>query len=195
MLRTYLAVGLVAFLLALTLGFLLIPLLKRLKFGQNILSYVKEHASKSGTPTFGGLIFIPSAVLACLLLLKDVSRDFWVVVIIGLAYMCVGVMDDLLKKIHRENKGLSGWQKLFFQTAVALFAGLYCMKNGASEMELPFLGVVVEMGFWTLPISIFVFLVNKIKFLVLLIKGSGRIFINVVRGVYVHPRLHINCHI
>lgn len=152
------AVGLVAFLLALTIGVLLIPLLKRLKFGQNILSYVKEHASKSGTPTFGGLIFIPAAILACLPFLTGASRDFWVVVAIGLAYMLVGIMDDLLKKIHRENKGLSGWQKLFFQTAVAVFAGMYCMKNGASRMEIPFLGGSVEMGFWTLPISVFVFL-------------------------------------
>ena len=158
MLKIYLAVGIVAFLLSLTLGFLLIPLLRRLKFGQNILSYVKEHAGKSGTPTFGGLIFIPSAILACLLFSAKGNRDFWVAVAIGLAYMIVGVMDDTLKKIHRENKGLTGWQKLFFQTVVAVFAGLYCMQNGASRMGIPFFGVTVEMGWWTLPIAVFVFL-------------------------------------
>ena len=34
------------------------PLLKRLKAGQYILGYVKEHKSKNGTPTMGGLAFI-----------------------------------------------------------------------------------------------------------------------------------------
>ncbi len=158
MLEIYLAVAVVAFFISLTIGFILIPLLKRLKFGQNILSYVKEHACKSGTPTFGGLIFIPSAIVACLPFLMGGHRDFLVAVTIGLAYMLVGIMDDALKKIHRENKGLTGWQKLFFQTAVAVFAGFYCMQTGASRMEIPFWGKTVEMGFWTLPISVFVFL-------------------------------------
>lgn len=150
--------ALLAFGASLVLGFLLIPLLKRLRFGQNILSYVKEHAGKSGTPTFGGLIFLPASILVCLPFLDGVGRDFWVAVSIGFSYMVVGIMDDALKKIHRENKGLTGWQKLFFQTVVAVFAGLYCMKSGASRMELPFMGRSIEFGFWTLPVSVFVFL-------------------------------------
>ena len=158
MIKVYLSVGLVAFCLSLTLGFVLIPLLKRLRFGQNILSYVKEHAGKSGTPTFGGLIFLPTAIVACLPFLERAGRDFWVAASIGIAYMFVGLMDDALKKIHRENKGLTALQKLFFQTAVAVFAGFYCMKSGASRMEIPFWGQSVEMGFWTLPFSVLVFL-------------------------------------
>jgi len=157
--KTFLAVALVAFFLALALGFLLIPLLGRLHAGQNILSYVKEHAKKSGTPTFGGIIFLPAAVVACLpFLAKEGIRDFWVAVAIGIAYMLVGVIDDLLKKIHRENQGLSAMQKLLFQTAVALFAGIYCVRSGASRLEIPFSGRWVEIGWWTLPLSVFVFL-------------------------------------
>ena len=159
MMKTFLAVALVAFFLALALGFLLIPLLKRLHAGQNILSYVKEHAKKSGTPTFGGIIFLPAAVAACLpFLVKDGSRDFWVAVAIGIAYMLVGVIDDALKKLHKENKGLSAMQKLLFQTAVAVFAGIYCVRSGTSRLEIPFGGHSVEIGWWTLPLSVFVFL-------------------------------------
>ena len=45
-------------------GILVIPTLKKLKAGQPILSYVKEHESKSGTPTMGGLFLILSLIIA-----------------------------------------------------------------------------------------------------------------------------------
>ncbi len=44
-------------------GLLVIPLLKKLKAGQPVLKYVSEHKAKNGTPTMGGLFFIPSAGL------------------------------------------------------------------------------------------------------------------------------------
>lgn len=47
----YLLAALIAFLLCVALLFLLLPLLKRKKAGQEILEYVKEHSYKSGTPT------------------------------------------------------------------------------------------------------------------------------------------------
>ena len=56
--KNYLAAALVAFLLSLVFCLLLIPVLRKLKAGQNILSYVKEHKGKSGTPTMGGLAFV-----------------------------------------------------------------------------------------------------------------------------------------
>ena len=53
---------LIAFVMAVVAGLFLIPWLRRLKAGQSILKYVDMHATKAGTPTMGGLIFIlPSA--------------------------------------------------------------------------------------------------------------------------------------
>ena len=49
----------VGFIIAVILGLLLIPVLKRINFGQRISEYVGEsHRKKEGTPTMGGLIFI-----------------------------------------------------------------------------------------------------------------------------------------
>ena len=48
--------------LSVALGFLIIPLLRRLKAGQNILGYVDNHAQKAGTSTMGGFIFAISTV-------------------------------------------------------------------------------------------------------------------------------------
>ncbi|MDE7306861.1 MAG: hypothetical protein K2N33_05665 [Clostridia bacterium] len=51
----------------------LLPLLKRLKAGQYILGYVKEHKDKGGTPTMGGLAFIAAIITVglCMLGIKD----------------------------------------------------------------------------------------------------------------------------
>jgi phospho-N-acetylmuramoyl-pentapeptide-transferase len=153
-----LVVALLAFGIALVLCLLLIPLLRRLKAGQNVLSYVKEHQGKSGTPTFGGLAFLPAAAIACLPFLGKLERNFAVVCVIGLSYMGVGFLDDLLKKLHHENKGLSAWQKLSFQTVVAVLAGYYCVRSGQSRMEIPFGLGAIELGWWMLPFSVFVYL-------------------------------------
>ena len=156
--KEYVGVALLAFGIAFTLCLLLIPLLRRMKAGQNVLSYVKEHQGKSGTPTFGGLAFLPASVLACLPFSGGFNRNFAVVCVIGLAYMGVGFLDDLLKKLHHENKGLSAWQKLAFQTVVALLAGYYCVRSGQSRLEIPFGLGTIELGWWMLPFSVFVFL-------------------------------------
>ena len=55
--KTASAAALAAFFLSLVLCLLITPLLRRLKAGQYILGYVKEHKDKSGTPTMGGLTF------------------------------------------------------------------------------------------------------------------------------------------
>ena len=63
----------IAFLATLALTMLILPLLKRLKAGQYILGYVKEHKDKGGTPTMGGLAFIAViiAVGLCMLGVKN----------------------------------------------------------------------------------------------------------------------------
>ena len=52
------------FISSVVLGFILIPILKKLRMGQRISSYVSDrHQLKEGTPTFGGLIFILPTLL------------------------------------------------------------------------------------------------------------------------------------
>ena len=62
-----------AFCASLILLMIILPLLKRLKAGQYILGYVKEHKDKGGTPTMGGLAFI-TAIIAVGLIISGV-RD------------------------------------------------------------------------------------------------------------------------
>ncbi len=156
--QTYLLAALVAFFISLIFCLVLIPVLRRFKAGQNILVYVKEHKSKGGTPTMGGLAFITAATLAASLFVRKADRSFVITLAIGLSYMAVGLLDDLLKRKHKENLGLRAWQKFAFQTAIAVAAGCYCIRADLTKLHLPFLGTSIELGLWTLPLAVFVFL-------------------------------------
>lgn len=156
--KTYVAVALAAFGCSLLFCLVLIPILKKIGAGQNILSYVKEHHNKNGTPTMGGLAFVTAAVLATLCFLGKLTRPAAVSVAVGLAYMAVGFLDDTLKKLRRQNLGLKAWQKLLFQAMVATFSGIYALKSGFTRLHVPFFNVTVELGGWAFLWSIFVFL-------------------------------------
>ena len=62
---TTLIIALVAFAVTLLLGYVVIPYLKKLKFGQTILEEGPNwHKSKQGTPTMGGIMFIIGVIIA-----------------------------------------------------------------------------------------------------------------------------------
>lgn len=156
--KTYLSVSLTAFGISFLFCLLLIPVLKKIGAGQNILSYVKEHQIKSGTPTMGGLAFILAACLSSFLFLGRLTRPAAVTLAVGLAYMTVGFLDDILKKIRRKNLGLKAWQKLLFQAMVAAFSGIYALKSGFTSLHVPFFNVTVELGNWAFLWTFFVFI-------------------------------------
>ena len=92
---------LIAFIFAVITGLILIPWLRRIKAGQSILKYVDMHASKSGTPTMGGLIFIlPIILIAGLFISWDTPLCF-IVLVASCCYGVVGFLDDFLKIKHR----------------------------------------------------------------------------------------------
>lgn len=155
--KTYLSAALVAFGLSFVFLLVLIPVLRRIKVGQNILSYVKEHKSKGGTPTMGGIAFVLAAFFAAVWFIRGASRDVILSLVVGLAYMCVGIVDDCLKRAHKENLGLRAWQKFLFQLAIALLCGIYCLRAGGAELYIPFTGKSVFIGWWILPLAVVAF--------------------------------------
>ena len=165
MMKNYLAAASVAFSLSFVFCLILIPVLRKLKAGQNILSYLKEHKGKSGTPTMGGLAFILSAVLTASIFVKKIDRATIVALTVGIAYLLVGFLDDFLKKKHKENLGLKAWQKALFQTFAAVFAGIFCVRAGLTHLNVPFTHKSFNIGWGMLPLAVFVFLatVNSVN--------------------------------
>ena len=59
------------FILSIVAGLILIPLLKKIKAGQNVSTTIGErHLKKNGTPTLGGLIFIIPTIVTLILLMQ-----------------------------------------------------------------------------------------------------------------------------
>lgn len=107
------------------LGHFLIPVLRRLKVGQSIRSDGPQaHLGKAGTPTMGGLMFIPVMVILCLFM-KDKTAELGIWVYSFLAFGLIGLLDDTAKLRHHENKGLSGRQKLVGQFAAVAILLLF----------------------------------------------------------------------
>lgn len=162
MVKIYLWTAIVAFLLSFVFCIVLIPILKRLKAGQNILVYVKEHKTKSGTPTMGGIAFIAAAILAAVIFIgktgKGEGKTLLITIAVGVSYMIVGLLDDFLKKRRKENLGLRAWQKFSFQFLIAVFCGIYCLRAGLTRIYLPFTSRSFDFGWWIVPFAVFVFL-------------------------------------
>ena len=150
--------SLTAFFFSILGYFLLIPALKKLKAGQNILSYVEEHHKKSGTPTMGGVVFITASIIASLCFIKTLDRTLIVTLVIGFSYMLIGMLDDALKMKRKENLGLTALQKIVFQTSVAVLATVYALKSGLTTLNIPFLNNKLQLNGWIIPVGVFVFL-------------------------------------
>ena len=70
--------------ISLVLGPITIPLLRRLKFGQNIREDgPKTHLKKAGTPTMGGVIFILSTTIAMFIVSRSLT-DKGMILLLGL---------------------------------------------------------------------------------------------------------------
>jgi len=134
------------------LGFLLIPLLKRLKFGQTVREDgPQSHLYKTGIPTLGGFIFIiPVTTIA--FLYTDNIRHMGTMIAAIAAFTMVGFVDDLLKIIRKKNDGLTAMQKsiaLFVISAVySVFSVLY--TTAANKMIIPFsaMGETITIPVW-----------------------------------------------
>ncbi|MGG4035352.1 phospho-N-acetylmuramoyl-pentapeptide-transferase [Paenibacillus cisolokensis] len=114
----------VSFLLAVLLGPLFIPLLRRLKFGQQIREEgPQSHQKKKGTPTMGGIIIL-LAILLSFLRFSDKTGDFWVLLVAALGFGLVGFLDDYIKIVFKRSLGLTARQKLFGQL---LFGIIVCV--------------------------------------------------------------------
>lgn len=147
-----------AFLASTALIMLLLPLLRKLKAGQYILGYVKEHKSKGGTPTMGGLAFICAIIVVGFCTLGFKTGEVNLTLAITGGFMVVGFLDDFLKIYHRENEGLKPYQKIIFQVAISLIAGLYCYFNGLTFVNIPFVGKSFDIDWGIILLVIFVFL-------------------------------------
>lgn len=99
--------------ISLVLGPITIPLLRRLKFGQNIREDgPKTHLKKAGTPTMGGVIFILSTTIAMFIVSRSLTDKGMIALYSLIAFGFIGFLDDILKILKKQSEGLKAWQKM-----------------------------------------------------------------------------------
>lgn len=157
--KTYLILALCGFAASFLLILCIMPLLKKLKAGQYILGYVKEHYKKSGTPTMGGLAFITATIVVAVIYYRFSDRIVNLTLVTVTGFMLVGFIDDFLKIYHKENEGLKPYQKIIFQSAIAVIAAVFCYLNGLTLLYVPFGGgLCFDIGWGVIPLVLFIFL-------------------------------------
>lgn len=178
-----LAVGL-SFLLAFLLGFVVIPWLRKLHFGQTILEIGPAwHKAKQGTPVMGGFMFIVSTLVAFaavlvtdhflggqLLTAGTVVSDslkikIFAGILLALGFGLIGFADDYIKVVKKRNLGLTIRQKSIAQILLMLaYLGALYM-SGNTYMTVPFVGNV-DLGFffWIFGLAVIYATVNAVNF-------------------------------
>lgn len=168
------------------LGFVMVPWLRRLKFGQTILEIgPKWHKSKQGTPTMGGLMFIIGVCAAVAvtfatdkvmggditgtgsLIPTELYTKLWSGLIMALSFGFLGFVDDYLKVVKHQNLGLTIKEKTVAQLAISVcyLVSIYMGTNGAPFMFVPFVGMI-NLGFfyWIFGVIIIYAAVNAVNF-------------------------------
>jgi phospho-N-acetylmuramoyl-pentapeptide-transferase len=136
------------------LGFWVVPLLRALKAGQVIRQEGPQaHLKKAGTPTMGGVFFVPAAVLVALIW-TGFNANVLAVSLLTLAYGAIGLLDDWQILLKKSNKGISPRMKLALQVSFALLFCFWLFFNQPTDVTkvlLPF-GLALPFGglFWLL---------------------------------------------
>ncbi len=142
-------VALSAFIIAAMVGPVIIPVLHRLKFGQQIREIGPSwHKKKSGTPTMGGFIFIISVILVTLIFIRQKTAIF--VLVFSLAFAAIGFADDFIKVILKRNLGLTEKQKSLLQLIASIafiFFAFYADITDTSVI-VPFLKEELTLPKW-----------------------------------------------
>lgn len=120
------AAAIFALLISIIIGPRIISLLRRKQIGEQAkleLVDVGLHASKTGTPTMGGLIVLASILIPTLLWANIANWYVILAVFVTASLGAVGFLDDYLKVVKKYRKGLIGRYKIVGQVFTGLVVG------------------------------------------------------------------------
>ncbi len=138
--------------------------LHKIKFGQTEREEgLESHKKKNGTPTMGGVAFIlvPTLLycLGCIFRLFHFNIQVGILLLAFVGYGLIGLIDDYIIVVRKDNEGLKPSYKFAFQSILAIvFFWLYTLMPGASmELWIPVFHI-------SLPLGIFYFILVFIMF-------------------------------
>jgi len=144
----------IGFILAMILGSIILPFLKKIKAEQRLSVYLEEaHRSKSNTPTMGGLIFIIPVIMIMFLLLLfkkiEINYSLIIVMFTFIGYFIIGFLDDYLIIKRKNNKGLSVKQKFLMQVFISIiFFYLFMLAGNEPLLWIHTLNLKLDIGWF-----------------------------------------------
>lgn len=161
---------LVAFGVALLLGIIILPILRKLKVSQQERAEgPKSHLSKKGTPTMGGIISIIAITLLSLGVMLiyyknkqvDIIKGIIPLLFVTLGMGMVGFIDDFKKMILKNTEGLKPSYKMLGLLVISVCFVLYLLNvlNIGTDIYIPIVKTFVNIPVWIyIPFAIIVML-------------------------------------
>ena len=164
------SVLIISFIVAIILGFIIIPILKKLKVGQiERDDGPKSHLKKQGTPTMGGIIMIVTMIVVItgiyIYLIatgqNEVANKMLPLLLVSIGMGLIGFIDDFKKLVLKNTKGLKPSYKmlglLIISVAYVVYL-VYGIKIG-TDTYIPIMKQYISMPVYLyIPFAIIVIL-------------------------------------
>ncbi|MCX4190340.1 phospho-N-acetylmuramoyl-pentapeptide-transferase [Methylophaga sp. OBS3] len=140
--------------IALVVGPAMIRQLSFKQIGQVVRTDGPEsHFSKKGTPTMGGSLILVAIAISTLLWADLSNRYVWVVLLVTLLFGVIGFVDDYIKLVRQDPKGLISRYKYFWQSVVGAGAAVFLYSTATvpaeTQLIVPFFKeIIIPLGGW-----------------------------------------------
>lgn len=149
-----------ALLVVLVLGPWFMEKMRTLSLKERINGHTpKTHQDKSGTPTMGGILIVSAITFSALLWADLVNVYVWLGLAVLVSYSLIGFVDDYIKTVKGNMRGLPGKLRLVLEFAIAGAVGLALMSTSGfnDSISLPFFKrVSIDLGPLYIPFVMFV---------------------------------------
>lgn len=156
----------ISFLISVVFCPILIPFLRKLKFGQTEREEgPQSHLKKNGTPTMGGLVILASILLTSLIYIGKFT-EILPVLFMTLVFGLIGFLDDYIKVVKKRSLGLTPLQKMALQFIVTgVFIYYYFKIAGLdTSIKVPFVsGDGFVMPTWLFIIFVFIVVLGTVN--------------------------------
>lgn len=146
--------AIIALLITFILVPVLIPTLKRMKFGQSIREEgPQSHMKKTGTPTMGGLTFLISIIITSIIaiIFVDKSNPIILLLLVTIGFGLIGFIDDYIIVVKKNNQGLTSKQKFLAQILIAVIffvlGDVFHLVNFTTNLHIPFTHFDLPLSF------------------------------------------------
>lgn len=141
-----------SFVVSVVTGPILIALLRRMNFGQQIRTDGPQgHLKKQGTPTMGGIIMLLATSIA-VLRFAEMNRITLILLIAMLGHGLIGFLDDYIKIWLKRSLGLTAKQKLVGQLIIsAVISYLLIVMGHDTTVHIPLTAWNIQIGWFYYP--------------------------------------------